>query len=312
MKPLSEIKATDPTGYLAKIGAKPKTVGENKIKCLAVYRDEQKPSCDWTLKGGSWVFADRADPVNKGSILDYEIARNGGTVSEASQRIHEIEGLEFNKGSAAEKGSFNILRSHVYKDASGKLILRKTKFKDGNWNTQHHDGDQWQKGAGDKSKIPLYRVSSLSDASPSEWLWLCEGEKDADSLAGLGARALASWSKKLTEANVRVLEGYSIIIATDADQAGEGYSQEWFDALCERCPEVKIIRWPEGTAKGFDVSDFLKTGTVTDLEKLAITSDEYRPLELPESLQIDNDTQRAELFADLFGETTRFVPERGS
>ena len=125
MKPLIEIKALDPTTYLSKVGAEPKVSSENRIKSLAVYRDDQKPSCDWSFKGGSWVFVDRGDPNFKGSVIDYEIARGGGSVSEASQRIHEVLGIEFSKIGAAEKGSSNILRSHVYEDSQGKPVIRK-------------------------------------------------------------------------------------------------------------------------------------------------------------------------------------------
>lgn len=310
-----QFKQQDPLPLLEKLGANPQRKGTT-LKCRAVWRGDEKPSVEWTCKNGSWLWHDRTTGAggDGGSVIEYvakvealDPKNDLGKINESLHKGFEIP-LEAKGGTAAKNS--NIVRSHIYHDDKGNPVIRKTKFKDGNWNTQHHDGTSWQKGAGDKTKIPLYRENSLSDVSSR--VWLCEGEKDADSLAALNESSVASWDKNLSQANLDKLKGRSIIIASDADTAGEKYAEEWFDALIELCPDLKIIRWPEDTAKGFDVSDFLGEGSVSELLELAISADEYRPLELPESLLIDNDTQRAELFAGLFGETTRFVPERGS
>ena len=192
----TEFKKLDPIPVLTKLGAEPQRKN-NVLKCRAIWRGDSKPSVEWTCKNGVWLWNDRTNGEG-GSIIDFAAKVEGldpndkANLAKISEVIHDGFRFPFEKRGTAETKNSNIVRSHVYEDSTGRPILRKTKFKDGNWNTQSWGSDQWKNGAGDKTKIPFYRASSLSDVSSSEWLWLCEGEKDADSLAALGARAVAS------------------------------------------------------------------------------------------------------------------------
>ena len=71
---------------------------------------------------------------------------------------------------------------------------------------------------------PLYRLPHIA-ANPSAPVWVVEGEKCADALAGLGLVATTSGSSSSAEAaDWRPLAGRSAVVWPDNDEAGRGYA----------------------------------------------------------------------------------------
>src|SRR5262249_56209248 len=89
----------------------------------------------------------------------------------------------FDHYAAGEQPRGRTAMHYIYKDARGLLYMRVTRTSGKSFPTQHwHDG-RWANGW-PATAIP-YRLPELLAAPPTEPVWICEGEKDADNLAPL-------------------------------------------------------------------------------------------------------------------------------
>ena len=107
----------------------------------------------------------------------------------------------------------------------------------------------------------LYRLPELLKADPSQWVFLCEGEKDADRLASLG---LVATTNPMGAGNWRddyngFLEGHRVVILPDNDEPGRKHAKTVSKALEGVSSQFKAIQLPNLPPKG-DVSDWLNNG----------------------------------------------------
>lgn len=108
----------------------------------------------------------------------------------------------------------------------------------------------------------LYRLPDLLRADPAEWVFVVEGEKDADRLADLGfvattnPQGAGSWDDSYSD----VLRGRRVVVIPDNDPAGLAHAQQVAASLAGRAAEVWIVQLPGLTDKGEDVSDWLDQG----------------------------------------------------
>lgn len=84
-------------------------------------------------------------------------------------------------------GSFGP--SYIYEDETGQPFMRTTRRINAkgekSFPQQHREGSKWIWGKPQGPKIP-YRLPELIAAPPDEPVFIAEGEKDADNVAGLG------------------------------------------------------------------------------------------------------------------------------
>src|SRR5262249_26853157 len=112
-----------------------------------------------------------------------------------------------------------------------------------------------------KEVIP-YRLPELIAAPVSEAVWICEGEKDADNIAGLGLIATTNpggalkWQPELMK---WFKDKQLVFILEDNDDAGRSRTPKIIAALRSIIPIVVVISFPELPEKG-DVSDWLTAG----------------------------------------------------
>jgi DNA primase len=102
-------------------------------------------------------------------------------------------------------------------------------------------------------------------------VFVCEGEKDADRLAGLGlvATTRAEGAGKWTDANSRWLEGRRVAILGDNDAAGAKDVDRKVRSIGQAASAVAVVDLAE-LPEGGDVSDWLDAGkTKDDLVALA-------------------------------------------
>jgi hypothetical protein len=123
-------------------------------------------------------------------------------------------------------------------------------------------------GAGDARWIPgwrphLYRVDELREAAqvnPDQFVCFPEGEKDADTLAGLGYVAIASSGGAHvdpTEVEIKPLTGCNVVIFADNDDAGNARADRLCRLLWPFAYSVRVVSFPE-LPKGGDVTDFIE------------------------------------------------------
>ena len=116
----------------------------------------------------------------------------------------------------------------------------------------------------------LYRLPELEASDVESWVFVVEGEKDADRLASLGLVATTNsggagkWQDRYAEA----LWGRKVAVLPDNDAKGREHARRVAATLLTGAALVKIIELPGVPNKG-DVSDWLDSGhDVGDLMEL--------------------------------------------
>lgn len=149
-------------------------------------------------------------------------------------------------------------REHIYPGGQVKKVMyrRADGSKYACW--FHMEGGTWKKGRG-TAHHSLYIAGELAGA-----VFICEGEKDAETLHKLGYNAASGadgagrgkWRPEYTEQ----LKGLPVCIFQDNDKIGKDYAQETATALHGAGSSVKVLDlarvWPEIPEHG-DVSDML-------------------------------------------------------
>ncbi|MFA6076033.1 MAG: DUF3987 domain-containing protein [Negativicutes bacterium] len=190
-------------------------------------------------------------------------------------------------------------RSHYFHNKDGEIIYRKDIFKHIDVNGNDTGGKDarffgcvdggYVSGLGGAEQV-IYNLHQVAEAAKlSKEIWFVEGEKDADSLGGLGLIATTSggvgtWSKR-SESFAADIKGVSCVnIIADNDTVGRKYVAEVASDLNAAGINVKYIELPgiseietaKGKRKGVDengadVSDWLAAGHTLE-ELLAIAA----------------------------------------
>jgi putative DNA primase/helicase len=162
-----------------------------------------------------------------------------------------------------------FIAEYIYKQVDGSPYLKVCKTKPAPGRRSqfpqfHRDGDAWVKGKPRGSKIP-YRLPQLAAAAADVTVYVCEGEKDADSVAKIGLvattaseGAAAKWKPELN----CWFKDRRVVILVDADAPGRTHGQKVARALHRVAASVKVVDlYPERT-DGSDVSDWLVKDSV--------------------------------------------------
>lgn len=179
-----------------------------------------------------------------------------------------------------------IVATYDYRDAAGQVILQKVRYEPKSFAQRRPDGrGGYTWGLGHIAPV-LYRLPELSDpATALQPVYICEGEKDVDRLAGLGlvatcnfdgASAAGQKSKWRPEYNQH-FAGRVVYILPDNDEPGRAHTQNVARNLHDVAQTVRVINLPDLPAKG-DVSDWLDAGhTIDDLERVCLLTPLWEP-----------------------------------
>ncbi|MCH9650808.1 MAG: hypothetical protein K0U98_21455 [Deltaproteobacteria bacterium] len=188
--------------------------------------------------------------------------------------------------------SSNILTTYDYENAKGKLLFQVCRMSPragnpkpffqrrphaGSWAWGLKKGLYKQRRSGDftalrrgespsgafevpKVERVLYRLPALLEAiNKGKWVVVCEGEKDADNGAALGLTTTTNpggagkWRRDYSVA----MKGARAVVIPDADEAGLTGAKKTASSLLKEGVEVRIVDL-KGTAKGFDLSDWIE------------------------------------------------------
>ena len=215
----------------------------------------------------------------------------------------------------------------------GELLYEVVRYKPKSFRQRRPDGQGgWTWALGDTPRV-LYRLPELlADRSP--WVYVVEGEKDADNLraAGLPATTNAGGAGKWgTLSDDSALEGRRVCVIPDADKPGRGgapgpgekHAQQVAQALQGRAQEIRILRLPGGAK---DASDWLETYECAEpeaireaLAQLTARAEVWRPSPRAGSVTVGDtvarlraDTGNAARFVRQHGENVRYCASRGT
>ena len=153
-----------------------------------------------------------------------------------------------------DKPKGRMVATYDYTDADGKLLYQVLRFEPKAFSQRRPDGNGgWIPKLEDRRV--LYRLSDLLKF-PDGTVFICEGEKDADRLAGLNLCATTVAAGKWTDECVRALAGRDIFILQDKDDAGRAKALAAANVLHASAASIRIVLLPDLPEKG-DVSDWL-------------------------------------------------------
>jgi len=161
-------------------------------------------------------------------------------------------------------GRGRIVATYDYCDANGQLLYQVVRFEPKKFRQRRpHSKGGWIWKLGHTPRV-LYLLPELFAASPDEWVFVVEGEKDADRLAALGLVATTcpqgagKWSKLSDDS---ALHGRRVAIIADKDEAGRKHAADVAMRLQNRAREIRIVELP---GAGKDASDWCDAGGTVD------------------------------------------------
>jgi putative DNA primase/helicase len=184
-----------------------------------------------------------------------------------------------------ERETGHKVAEFVYRDLKGAPYLKvaKHKMKDGkkSFPQYHWENGRWESGKPKGLAIP-YRLPELLAAAAGTKVWICEGEKDADTLTALGLLATTNpggagkWTPELNKWFASFVGAY---VLEDNDAPGRKHVLQVATALNGVVPDVRVLSFHELPEHG-DVTDWLRGGaTLTHLLARAEQAARFAELE---------------------------------
>lgn len=248
-------------------GVKP--AGEGKWTALCPVHGDRTPSLDIKLgKDGRVLFVCRANcsqaDVLKGMGLRWE------DVFPARPKPQEVGPYRPPTG----EGKPSIVAAYQYVDEEGAALYEACRVEPGKNGKkkdflQRHQTDtgKWVWNLNGIRRV-LYRLPEVVEAvSMGRQVFVVEGEKDADTLAGEGYPATTNpmgagkWSDEYSQA----LKGADVVVLPDNDTEGKAHAQLVANSLYGHGCTVRVVELPGLPEKG-DVTDWLDAGH--DLDEL--------------------------------------------
>ena len=179
-----------------------------------------------------------------------------------------------------------IENAYDYRDAKGELVFQVIRFKvppgaNKDFIQRQPDPERngrWQWNMKGVKKI-LYRLPELRAAPLDGWVFVGEGEKDADRVAdeGLVATTNAGGAGNWHKSYAREFAGRKVAVLRDNDQSGLEYQTTVCKAIHGIADTVKAVELPGLPEKG-DISDWLDAGhNIDELMAILTTTPPYEP-----------------------------------
>jgi hypothetical protein len=169
-----------------------------------------------------------------------------------------------------------VIAEYVYQQADGTPYLRVQRTDTKQFWQSHWNGESWIWGKPKgRPKIP-YRLPDIAKHQHAT-IFVVEGEKDADRLAGLGLVATTAsegagkWAAYLNQ----YFRGRDVCVLPDNDDQGVAHAQDIITNLLGVAAKVRVVQLAGLPPKG-DVSDWLDQGGTADkLQKLCLDTPEF-------------------------------------
>ncbi len=220
----------------------------------------------------------------RGHWYDHENQTGGGALDLVRRQtgLSEREALAWvasRLGITAEPRPRRIVATNDYRDEGGTLLFQVVRYAPKTFRQRRPDGNGgWSWRVKGIRQVP-YRLPELCAAGNDVPVFIVEGEKDADRLAGLGliATCNAGGANTWPEALTPHFRGSTVFILPDNDSAGRSHAQRVAAALHGIAASVRIVALPD-LPPGGDVSDWLDAGgDAATLLKMCRAAPPWRP-----------------------------------
>ncbi len=149
---------------------------------------------------------------------------------------------------------------YPYMDANGVLLYENVRFYPKDFRPRRYDvNGQAVWNLEGVRRVP-YRLPEIAEAAKkNQDIFLCEGEKDADSMCELGfaASSFKNWNEEMN----RYIEGSHVVIVQDHDQPGVTQANEAARVVLKSAASLKVLDIYAGQEMpekhGRDISDYI-------------------------------------------------------
>jgi len=223
-------------------------LAEHKLAHQCVNVDDER---------GIWYCNDCGEG---GSVIDWMMKEQG---IDAKAALEQLSGeytplpqkLTGGHSGANNTAKAKMIKAYDYTDETGSLLFQVCRFEPKDFRQRAPDGKGGWIYKLDGVRRVLYNLPRVVAA---DFLFICEGEKDADALNALGMVATTNCggAKKWDPSYTAALRGKSVCLLPDNDKAGAEHLEALRSALAPVVKEMRIVEMPEGTK---DVSEFFAT-----------------------------------------------------
>ena len=207
--------------------------------------------------------------------------------------------------------------TYDYSDENGGLLFQKLRYAPKRFVQRAADGTYKLDGV---RRVLYHLPEVVAAASEGRAVFVCEGEKAADAVRGLGftATCAAAGAGKWRSEYADSLKGARVAVLPDNDEQGRKHGEIVIAALRRAAVPCCVVKLPGLPEKG-DPYDAVRAG-LTNKELRALTTDAFARreeavvrVELREARQAGdyNESWLAGRFTDRFGELVVQVPEQG-
>lgn len=216
--------------------------------CVSIDLERQVWNCHDCEKGGS--------------VIDWVMMEHGIQAKEAMERLGGANGhaRPQNAPQATQRANGTastikpkIVKTYDYTDADGALVFQVVRLEPKDFRQRHKD----EVGAWVWNLQGVQRVLfNLPRVKTADVVFVCEGEKDCDTIASMGLVATTNCggAKNWLPEYTAYFRGKEVVLLPDNDKAGQDHLEVLKTALGKVAKSMRIVQMPEGIK---DVSDFV-------------------------------------------------------
>lgn len=276
--------------YLTKV----KEIGGQEFKALCPFHDDNDPSFNFSNQTGQYYCHGCS---KKGNAIHFYGKLNSLDTKRDFPKI--LRGIANDFGISWEEKKSKLIKTYDYLDADSLLLFQVCRYEPKTFKQrQPNNNGGWTWNLKGINPI-LYNLPGVLKASE---VYVCEGEKDADTLMDLGLTGttcpmgVRKWKDEYNEP----LKDKDIILIPDNDLEGREHMAQVAISLNGQAKSLKLIELP-GLKSKQDVSDFI--GTFDDKQEaayeLAMLINKAGPYEPPKKATIEDVILQAKDFTAL-------------
>lgn len=196
-----------------------------------------------------------------GSVIDWLMKSEGIPPAEAMKRLGGDESPAPRSQATpapsqrASDPKAKLLKTYDYTDENGKLLFQVCRYEPKDFRQRAPDGaGGWVHKLEGVRRVPY----NLPKIPAADFVMICEGEKDADTLNALGwvATTNCGGAKKWEESYTAFFRGKDVAILPDNDKPGGEHRDLLRSHLRNAVKSLRIIEMPEGIK---DVTELFET-----------------------------------------------------
>ena len=259
--------------YLPARGFELKRVGQ-ELACRCMFHEDNTPSFSvnpakqlWTCRAGCGggdilAFVQKLDGLGFSETVE-KLGGQSETITE--QRIPLTRAIAATPSNPAVHPPSNgvkptIVATYSYTDAAGSELFQAVRLSPKSFRQRRRGPDNKWLWNLEGIEPVLYR---LPDVLESEFVWIVEGEKDADNIAAFGLCATCNpmGAGKWRDWHTEAMRGKIVVLCGDNDEPGQKHMDAVERAIAPVAKSTRRLRIP---APHKDVSDYLAAATTPE------------------------------------------------